>query len=49
MTDEDLRDMFAYLQSVPAVRHRVSNTDPPAACGVCGQSHGLGELNARPN
>ena len=45
MTDDDMRDIFAYLKSVPHVQHRVSNTDPPAQCPVCGQTHGLGELN----
>ena len=47
MTDEDLRDVFAYLKSVPPVRHRVSNTDPPTPCPLCNQSHGLGELNVK--
>jgi len=45
MTDEDLRDIWAYLQAQPPVRHRISNTDPPADCPVCGQRHGLGNLN----
>jgi mono/diheme cytochrome c family protein len=45
MTDDDLRDLFAFLQSLPPVRHRISNDDPPRPCAVCGQSHGLGELN----
>jgi mono/diheme cytochrome c family protein len=49
MTDEDLRDLFAYLQTLPAVQHRVSNDDPPTPCAVCGGSHGLGELNVRPS
>ncbi len=48
MSDGDLGDIFAYLQSVPHVVHRVSNTDPPAKCPVCGQEHGLGELNKAP-
>lgn len=47
MTDDDLRDVFAYLKSVPPVQHRVSNTDPPTACPLCNQSHGLGELNVK--
>ena len=29
MTDDDLRDVWAYLKSRPPVKHRVSNTDPP--------------------
>ncbi len=48
MEERDLRDIFAYLQSVPHVQHRVSNTDPPAKCPICGQEHGLGELNKAP-
>jgi mono/diheme cytochrome c family protein len=45
MTDADLGDLFAYLQSLTPVKHRVSNDDPPTPCAVCGQEHGLGELN----
>jgi len=47
MTDEDLRDIFAFIRSQPPVKHRVSNTDPPTLCPVCNQSHGLGELNIK--
>jgi cytochrome c553 len=47
MTDEDLRDIFAFIKSVPPVKHRVSNTDPPTMCPVCNQKHGLGELNVK--
>lgn len=45
MTDVDLKDIFAFIQSVPQVQHRVSNTDPPTRCPVCGKEHGLGNLN----
>jgi mono/diheme cytochrome c family protein len=47
MTDEDLKDLFAFIRSQPPVKHRVSNTDPPTACPVCNQTHGLGELNVK--
>lgn len=47
LTDDDLRDMFAYLKSVPPVKHRVSNTDPKTLCPVCGETHGLGDRNSR--
>jgi mono/diheme cytochrome c family protein len=47
ITDEDLRDLFAYLQTLPPVQHRVSNDDRPTPCAVCGATHGLGELNVR--
>jgi mono/diheme cytochrome c family protein len=45
LTDEDLRDIFAYLRSVPPVRHAVNNSDPPSHCSVCGRPHGLGNSN----
>ncbi len=45
MSDDDLRDIFAYLQSVPKVKHRVTNTDPPTLCPICKQVHGLGSMN----
>jgi mono/diheme cytochrome c family protein len=45
MTDADLRDVFAYLQSVPTVQHHVDNTDTPTWCPRCGRRHGLGEFN----
>lgn len=48
MTDEDLIDIWAYIRALPPVKHRVSNTDPPTLCAVCGQTHGLGNLNASP-
>jgi mono/diheme cytochrome c family protein len=46
MTDEDLRDIFVFLKSVPPVKHRVSNTEPPTPCPVCRREHGFGALNA---
>lgn len=47
MTDDDLRDVFAYIKSVPHQKHRISNTDPPTLCPVCNQTHGLGEMNVK--
>jgi hypothetical protein len=35
-----------FLRSVPPVRHRVNNGDPPTYCPRCGRRHGLGELNS---
>ena len=40
MTDEDLKAIFAYLKTLPPVKHRVDNTEPPAECHVCGRRHG---------
>jgi hypothetical protein len=45
MTDADLRDVFAYLQSIPTVQHHLDNTDTPTWCPRCGRRHGLGEFN----
>jgi mono/diheme cytochrome c family protein len=47
LTDDDIRDIFAFLKSRPPVKHRISNTDPPTLCPVCNQQHGLGELNRK--
>ncbi|HKW00964.1 MAG TPA: cytochrome c [Vicinamibacterales bacterium] len=47
MTDDDLKDVFAYLKTRPPVKHRVSNVDPPTLCVVCNKTHGLGELNRK--
>lgn len=45
MTDEDLKAIFAYLQTFQPVQHRVDNTEPPTPCKRCGFSHGLGDQN----
>ena len=45
LTDVDLKAIFAYLRSLPAVKHRVDNTEPPTYCRVCRHTHGLGNLN----
>ena len=45
MTDADLGAIFAYLNTVAPVQHRVNNFDPPTFCPLCGRRHGLGELN----
>jgi len=46
LTDDDLKAMFAYLRTVPPVKHRVDNTLPPTYCKVCKQKHGAGDQNA---
>jgi mono/diheme cytochrome c family protein len=48
LTDQDLQDMWAYISTLPPVKHRISNTDPPTLCVICKQRHGLGNLNAAP-
>ena len=38
LTDEDLEAIFAYLQSVPAVKNRVPQPIPPASAPVTAAS-----------
>jgi hypothetical protein len=45
MTDEDLMAIFAYLRTVPPVRHHVDNSEAPTYCTVCRQKHGFGDKN----
>jgi mono/diheme cytochrome c family protein len=45
LTDADLSDMFAYLRTVPAVKHHVDNSLPPTLCKICGLMHGAGDQN----
>ncbi len=45
LTDEDLKAIFAYLQSLPPVKHRVDNTEPPTYCRICRHKHGYGNMN----
>lgn len=45
MNDEDLKDIFAFLKTLPAIVHRVDNTETPTPCKRCGFTHGLGDMN----
>jgi mono/diheme cytochrome c family protein len=45
MPDDDLKAMFAYLKTLPPVKHRVDNAEPPTLCTVCGAMHGAGDRN----
>jgi hypothetical protein len=45
MTDDDLKAVFAFLQTVKPVKHRVDNSEPPTACKLCKQKHGAGSEN----
>jgi hypothetical protein len=47
MKDDDIKDIWAYLKAQPPVKHRISNTDPPTPCPLCGHTHGLGNLNVK--
>jgi cytochrome c553 len=46
-TDQDLKDVFAYLKSLKPIDHYVDNTQPPTLCAKCGLSHGGGERNKK--
>lgn len=45
LSDDDLKAIFAYLRTLPPMRHRVDNTLPPTYCKVCKQKHGAGDQN----
>jgi hypothetical protein len=45
LREQDLKAMFAYLQTLKPVAHRVDNTEPPTMCKKCGYVHGLGSSN----
>jgi len=47
MTDADLSAVFAYLKTIPPVRHAMDNTEPPSHCPLDGNDHGLGSSNSR--
>jgi mono/diheme cytochrome c family protein len=44
-TDDDLKAMFAYIQTLGPVAHRVDNSLPPSECPRCGSRHGAGDQN----
>lgn len=48
MTDQDLKDIFAYLKTLKPVDHYVDNSLPPTDCPKCKLKHGGGERNRRP-
>src|ERR1700752_3075812 len=47
MTDDDLKAIYAYLRTLPPVRHRFDNTEPPTLCPLDGTEHGFGEMNRK--
>jgi hypothetical protein len=47
--DDDLRAIFAFLQTVKPVTHRVDNALPATRCAVCGGTHGGGDQNVAPD
>jgi mono/diheme cytochrome c family protein len=45
MSDDDLKAIFAYLQTIKPVKHQLDNTEPPTFCRLCKQKHGFGATN----
>ena len=45
ITDDDLKAMFAYLKTLPPVKHRIDNSLPATYCKLCKQKHGAGDQN----
>jgi mono/diheme cytochrome c family protein len=45
LTDNDLKDIFAYLRTLKPVRHHVDNSEAVADCKLCRQKHGAGAQN----
>jgi len=45
LDDDDLKAIFAFLRTLPPVKHRVDNSLPPTYCKVCRQKHGAGDQN----
>ena len=45
LNDDDLKAIFAYLRTVPPVKHRIDNSLPPTYCKLCRQKHGAGDQN----
>lgn len=45
MTDDDLKSVFAFLQTLKPVKHQLDNTEPPTYCRLCKQRHGFGRTN----
>ena len=49
LSDADMKAIWAHIKAQPPVQHRVSNTDEPTDCPVCGVKHGRGNLNVKTN
>jgi hypothetical protein len=45
LTEPDLLAIFSYLRTMPAVQHRVDNTQDPTECRLCKAKHGAGAEN----
>jgi cytochrome c553 len=47
MTDQDLKDIFAFLKSLKPIDHFVDNSMEPTDCARCRLKHGGGERNKK--
>jgi mono/diheme cytochrome c family protein len=45
LNDDDLKAIFAYLHTLPHVKHTVDNSLPPTYCKLCRHKHGGGDQN----
>ena len=45
LSDGDLKDIFAYLRTMPPVQHRVDNTESATLCPKDKNQHGFGDRN----
>ena len=45
LTDDDLKAIYAYLRTLPPIKHRVDNTMVATYCRICKQKHGAGIEN----
>jgi hypothetical protein len=45
MSDDDLKDIYAFIKQLPPVVHHVDNVTEPTMCPKCGHVHGLGDTN----
>ena len=43
--NDDLKAIFAYLRTLPHVKHTVDNSLPPTYCKLCRHKHGGGDQN----
>jgi mono/diheme cytochrome c family protein len=48
MSDDDLKAIYAFIKTVPPVKHTVDNALPPTLCPVCNYEHGGGDRNVAP-
>lgn len=45
LTDDDLKAIYAYLQTLKPVKHHVDNSEPATYCKLCRAKHGGADRN----